>query len=64
MRDDPLGFLPALFAAVLLALAPPASAMPLCSQGNTPPRQQDCDKACHFACQQRRVRPTGGVAGD
>lgn len=63
MRVDPSGFLPALFAAVLLALAQPASAMPLCSQSNTP-QQGDCAKACHFACQQRRVRPTGGVAVD
>ncbi|MFZ4690833.1 MAG: hypothetical protein ACOYLS_16495 [Polymorphobacter sp.] len=62
MRDRPLLFLPALFAALMLAGTAPARAgaaltMALCAGGSAPvpgqPRRQDCDQACHAGCGRR-----------
>ena len=61
MRDSAVAFLPALFAAVMLASGS-AAAMPLmaalCNGGvaqlpGKAPRR-DCDQACHFGCTRRK----------
>jgi hypothetical protein len=67
MRESPLGWLAALFAAVMLAGsgagAVPATATmaTLCNGGSAKlpgqPGQPECDKACHAACGRRKARP-------
>lgn len=63
MRDSAFAFLPALFAAVMLASGS-ASAMPLmaalCNGGSAElpgkaPRR-DCDQACHVGCTRRKAQ--------
>lgn len=62
-RDNALFWLPALFAAVMLA-GGSASAMPLtatlCNGGSAEipgkPAPSDCDSACHAGCTRRKAR--------